>query len=55
MDLITLVILLIIIGAAISIVPMEASIKRAIVILVLVVVALILLRAFVGPVPINFR
>lgn len=46
MDLLGLVIILIIIGAALALVPMDPQVKRAIIILVLVVVALILLRAY---------
>jgi len=53
MDLITLVVVLIIIGAALAIVPMDAQIKRAIVIVVLVVVALLVLRAFMPPIRIH--
>ncbi len=55
MDLISLVIVLVVVGAALSLVPMDASIKRAIVIVVCVVVALVLLRAFVGPLPVRLR
>lgn len=53
MDLLALVILLIIIGAALYIVPMEPKIKNAIVVLVLVVVALLILRAYLPPIQIG--
>lgn len=46
MTLLSLIVALILIGAALAIVPMEERIKRAIVVVVLVVVALMLLRAF---------
>jgi hypothetical protein len=53
MDLLALVIVLIVIGAALSIAPIEPQIKRGIVIVVLVVIALILLRAYLPPIPIG--
>ena len=49
MDLLGLVIVLVVVGAALSLVPMDPVIKRTIVIVVCVVVALILLRAFLPP------
>jgi hypothetical protein len=53
MDLLGLVIVLIVVGAALYVVPMDAQIKRAIVVVVCVVVALLLLRAFLPPIPIG--
>ena len=55
MDLIGLVILLIVVGAALYIVPMDAGIKRAVIVVVLVVVALVLLRTFLPSVSLNPR
>lgn len=53
MDLLALVVVLIIIGAALYIVPMEPKIKNAVVVLVLVVVALLILRAYLPAIPIG--
>ncbi len=55
MDLLGLVIVLIVIGAALAIVPIDPQVKRTIVIVVLVVIALILLRAYLPPIPIGGR
>jgi hypothetical protein len=53
MDLLGLVVVLIIVGAALYIVPLEPKIKNAIVVLVLVVVALLILRTFLPRIPIG--
>lgn len=53
MDLVGLVIILIVVGAALTIVPMDPKIKYAIIVLVLVVVALLLLRTFLPRIPIG--
>jgi len=56
MDLIKIVAVLIVVGAALYIVPMEPTIKRVIATVIAVLIALWLLYTLVGPIPLgSFR